>query len=183
VNGDLLALHFLSADVGYVSGNAGTLAKTLDGGAHWEVLTGPSRYDPVYAVRAVDEKVAYATGYAGVLVKTVDGGQTWSREATLTNSTLRSLFIVDAGTVFAAGGNGVILRSPDPATFLRAPETRSFVGPQVWSGRLYLSLSEAAKVAGSLYGLDGRRVSRSVSGAGAIQPKAQKRRQNQNGAE
>lgn len=93
-------------------------------------------------------------------MKTVDGGSTWSRETTLIRSTLRSLSILDAGTVFAAGDYGVVLRSPANASAIFAPDKAVVFRSQAGSGRLRLALPGAVRVSGRLYGLDGRALSR-----------------------
>jgi len=80
-------IQFVSPEVGFVSGDNATLAKTTDGGATWTpVLSGPR-------ARAGDNRtifegiafptpeVGWAVGSSGTVMTSTDGGNTWVKPA------------------------------------------------------------------------------------------------------
>jgi photosystem II stability/assembly factor-like uncharacterized protein len=152
----ICGLDFLDENTGYVCGWEALLAKTTDGGATWKPLTAPNSYDIVYSVKAWDDKLVFATGYGGVLVKSTDGGATWTREATATHANLTSISIVDASTVFAAGGFGTILKYEGSLSAL-APRLKAFRSrPVLIPGGLRLTLEAAGRASGRIFTLQGR---------------------------
>jgi len=77
VTTDLLAASAPSNDVCWVVGKSGTIVRTLDGGAHWQLVTPPSR-DNFVAIRATDSNNAMVFAANGPRFITHDGGVTWS---------------------------------------------------------------------------------------------------------
>lgn len=153
------SMHFLNASIGYISGNAGLLRKTLDGGAHWDSLPAPNWFDPVYAVRAVDEKTAYICGYWHML-KTTDGGSTWARETARSTSTLNAIAIVDGSTAYAAGAYGSIVKYTGRNVSI---SPRVGVFPLSWHihrGILHVDLPSAGRLTGRILDARGRTLSR-----------------------
>lgn len=157
---NLLSLHFLNPSAGYLSGNKGTLKKTRDGGATWDSLPPPNWWDPVYAVRALDEKTAYIAGYGGRILKTADGGTTWTRETSRTTSTMRSISIVDGTTAYAAGEFGTIVKySGQSAPIRPSGPWGSSLALRYLGGRLYADLPAAGPVSGRILTFQGRTLS------------------------
>lgn len=108
---DLNAVHFVSADVGYVAGASGTVLKTTDGGATWtDVSTGPSL--EINDLYFFDAEVGLVVGEEGQIGRTEDGGATWALVPSGTSQTLYSVsFSGDVGIIGA--GSQRILRSGD----------------------------------------------------------------------
>jgi len=77
VSTDLLAAASPSNDVCWMVGKSGTVIRTLDGGAHWQLITPPSRKNFV-AVTATDSNNASIVAANGARFSTRDGGVTWS---------------------------------------------------------------------------------------------------------
>lgn len=82
VDGDhFRAVHFPSANVGYIVGYAGTILKTTDGGKSWEKLRDGGNIWvsnlPFRAVFFVDEETGYLAGDGGLVWKTANGGEDW----------------------------------------------------------------------------------------------------------
>jgi photosystem II stability/assembly factor-like uncharacterized protein len=90
--GAIHAVHFADAMVGYMGGATNVIARTLDGGASWEQLTGPAARsaDTVTSIRTLDRNRAWIGYNSGHLYYTLDGGATW---------TLRSFAGSGAGSI------------------------------------------------------------------------------------
>lgn len=82
---DFRGLCVVSPKVAWVSGTAGTCARTTDGGKNWSVGTVPSAQKLDFRdVEAFGETTAYllsaGPGDASRIYKTVDGGKTWAMQ-------------------------------------------------------------------------------------------------------
>ncbi|MDX1421303.1 MAG: YCF48-related protein, partial [Rubricoccaceae bacterium] len=86
---DLNAVHFVSADVGYAVGDAGTVLKTLDGGLFWTDVS-PGGPD-LFGVHFFDASTGVVVGDGGAIGRTTDGGATWSRVPSGTSDPLYSV--------------------------------------------------------------------------------------------
>jgi photosystem II stability/assembly factor-like uncharacterized protein len=81
-NADFRGVCAVSAQVAWVSGTKGTVARTTDGGRTWSVLTMPGAAKLDFRdVEAFGATTAYllsaGPGEASRIYKTADGGQTW----------------------------------------------------------------------------------------------------------
>ena len=76
VTTDLLAAASPSNDVCWMAGKSGTIIRTLDGGAHWQLVSPPSRRN-FTAITATDSNNATVEAH-GARSSTRDGGVTWS---------------------------------------------------------------------------------------------------------
>lgn len=74
------AVFFPSKRVGYAVGYGGYVAKTVDGGKHWQSHDiGVS--SPLLGLYFFDEQRGLAVGEMGVVLRTGDGGKTWERSS------------------------------------------------------------------------------------------------------
>jgi photosystem II stability/assembly factor-like uncharacterized protein len=86
----LRAVNAVNASVAWASGNHGTYARTLDGGASWQVgeVPGASSLD-FRDVHALDAHTAWllsiGQGEQSRIYKTTDGGRSWKLQFTNTN--------------------------------------------------------------------------------------------------
>jgi photosystem II stability/assembly factor-like uncharacterized protein len=113
----LRSAYFVTPNIGWAAGQAGTIIKTVDGGAHWTPQLGG---DPqgagglIYDLRFVDQRHGFAvqTGGVGdpVLLRTVDG-QTWRASGTVPQH--RGDYIFTSPTVGFTSGRNVISRTRD----------------------------------------------------------------------
>jgi photosystem II stability/assembly factor-like uncharacterized protein len=113
----LRSVYFVTPKIGWAAGEAGTIIKTVDGGAHWTPQLGG---DPqgagglIYDLRFVDQRHGFAvqTGGVGdpVLLRTVDG-QTWRASGTVPQH--RGDYIFTSPTVGFTSGRNVISRTRD----------------------------------------------------------------------
>ena len=77
VMADLLAGSAPSNDVCWIVGRSGTILRTLDSGAHWQIVRAPSRND-FSLVTATDSNNATVSTIMDETYVTHDGGVTWS---------------------------------------------------------------------------------------------------------
>lgn len=85
----LESVYFVTTEVGWASGQAGTIIKTVDGGAHWAAQLGgdpQGEGSPIRDLRFVDQHHGFAVQSNGAgdqaLLRTVDG-QTWRSSGTI----------------------------------------------------------------------------------------------------
>jgi hypothetical protein len=77
VTTDLLAASAPSNDVCWIAGKSGTIVRTLDGGAHLQLIKPPAR-ENFTAISATDSNNAIVSAASGQRFITHDGGVTWS---------------------------------------------------------------------------------------------------------
>lgn len=110
----LRALVMVDDLVGVAVGDFGTTLRTSDGGVTWEDRTQLGTFLPDLHDLTVDgDGALLAVGSAPGVFRSTDGGASWDAVANPSSGTLRSLFRLDALTLFAAGDGGRIYRSDD----------------------------------------------------------------------
>ena len=91
----LRGISAVSADVAWASGREGTVLRTVDGGAHWQVMKVPGAEALDFRdVEGFDRDSAVVLsigpGEASRVYRTVDGGKTW--QLALQNHDARAFF-------------------------------------------------------------------------------------------
>ncbi len=120
-------LSVVKNDVVWVSGNKGTVGRSLDGGTSWQWMTVPGYENRDFRdVEAFDASTAVimAVGEPAIILQTVDGGKRW--KAVYTNDT-PGMFL-DA-MEFWNGQSGIVLGDPVGGKFFVA---RTFDGGSNW---------------------------------------------------
>ncbi|MDD3643455.1 MAG: YCF48-related protein [Candidatus Krumholzibacteria bacterium] len=86
-------IFFFDAGHGWVSGQLGTMIRTVDGGATWEA----ARVDnlDIRGISFVDADCGWACGNDGKIYRTLDGGLTWDRRIFTGTPQMDDLFAVD----------------------------------------------------------------------------------------
>ncbi len=117
IEGDFFnAIHFPTAQVGYITGLFGTILKTTDGGSSWKkIRKGSAVTRPKQKfkdIRFSDETNGYIVGDEGLFWKTNDGGKTWQVVENIPNTDLQSIFIKDQ-IGFIVGEQGKIFKFVD----------------------------------------------------------------------
>jgi photosystem II stability/assembly factor-like uncharacterized protein len=102
----------------WASGSNGTIVRTLDGGAHWQVSVIPEPADLDFRdVHGVDANTAYVLsageGEKSRIYKTTDGGTTWSLQ--FTNHEAKGFF---DGFAFWDANSGIAFSDPVDGRFL-----------------------------------------------------------------
>jgi photosystem II stability/assembly factor-like uncharacterized protein len=129
------AVSAVSRDTVWISGTGGTFARTVDGGASWQVGVVPGAEALEFRdVDAISGRVAYllsaGPGDQSRIYRTVDGGDTWSRQFTNQNDDAffdclafwdgkRGLAVSDA-----VQGSFIVLRTGDGQTWRALPSAR-----------------------------------------------------------
>ena len=105
----LWGVDFADDKNGFVVGEGGFAARTVDGGRTWTRLdTGTDKR--LRAVAAVDAKTAYFVGNDGIALGTNNGGETVVKLKTQTKKDLRAVSFLDERTGFAVGQTGTVLK-------------------------------------------------------------------------
>ena len=115
-----------------VAGEAGTLLRSLDGGASWERVATPYPGSFFGAVATADGSLLIF-GLRGNVFRSTDEGASWAAIATADNRTLMCGAATDDGTVVLAGAAGALLHSNDNGASFNAVPTE---GNRVYSGVL-----------------------------------------------
>ena len=106
-------INFADANTGFITGDAGTILKTSDGGNSWTSRYSATSY-PLYSISFPTLTEGFITGGLGTILKTTDGGETWVLKP---NGGLTSQFkCVDfpsPDTGFISTSDGLVLRSKD----------------------------------------------------------------------
>ena len=97
---DLMDLHFVSPDKGWVVGRGPTILKTVDGGKSWISQQANIEQD-IYSVFFVNENCGWAGGNKGAIIKTTDGGRKWNQCNSGTVYTVESLYFTDKNHGYA----------------------------------------------------------------------------------
>ncbi|HEX2489941.1 MAG TPA: YCF48-related protein [Blastocatellia bacterium] len=104
----LLRMYFANDQIGWAVGEAGTIQRTIDGGATWDLQEGPTR-KLLNDVAAIDESHAWAVGAGGTILRTVDGGRNWDEQSSGGAQALRAVHFVDSQRGWAVGAKGAII--------------------------------------------------------------------------
>src|SRR5205823_965190 len=106
----LSGAHFVSANEGWLVGEAGTILHTADGGTTWERQSAPSDSYLVH-VTCADARHCWVWGDRALL-RTADGGRRWEREAFEAECQPRSAQFLDPDRGYLACGAS-LLRTQD----------------------------------------------------------------------
>lgn len=105
----LTDVHFVSRDVGWVTGAAGTILGTTDGGKTWTAQLGgdpaATGEQTIGDLRFVSDKVGWATQVTGAhtnLLRTFDG-ESWAQQGTIAAHYKDYAFTSESDGVYASG--------------------------------------------------------------------------------
>ncbi len=109
---NLFGVDFVSASVGYVSGYAGTLLRTRDGGRTWQ-WSHAGVDELLRRMAFVDEEHGWAVGHRGSILNTEDGGESWAIQHQQAGVYLRDIAFFDRKQGWAVGHDATILVTGD----------------------------------------------------------------------
>lgn len=127
---NLLDVFFVSAEVGYASGEHSTLLKTTDGGATWTALAGGSPQssgEAIERLRFIDETHGWAV-QGHDLLRTNDG-ETWEPWGRFKAA--------HSDYVFLSESDGVALGYPEPGGIVPNHILRTEDGGKTWRSVLF----------------------------------------------
>jgi len=108
----LANVFFVNENTGYIAGENGRFAKTLNGGANWASYNISTNF-PVNTIHFFDENTGYIaspnynSSDSGCLKRTTDGGITWQNMRNIALEGIYKIYFLDNLTGWATGyGNG-----------------------------------------------------------------------------
>ncbi|MGI8699945.1 MAG: WD40/YVTN/BNR-like repeat-containing protein [Nocardioidaceae bacterium] len=112
------AVQLATVSTGWISGDAGALLKTTDGGATWRQQnplglygSGATFVDPSFASEQSGWVAAYVSSSEGFLLHTTDGGRTWVKQPVPVPAVTR--VVATPGGGVWVGGDGAVGHSTD----------------------------------------------------------------------
>ena len=69
-------LFFINAEEGWIVGQEGTIAHTIDGGVSWEIQYSNPKFS-FFNIVFIDDLTGWVVGSGGRILNTTDGGQNW----------------------------------------------------------------------------------------------------------
>ncbi len=109
---NLFGVDFVSPSIGYVTGYAGSLLRTRDGGLTWE-WSHVGEDELFRRVSFVDEKQGWIAGHRGTILHTDNGGDSWKVQHRLPGVYLRDTAFADSDHGWAVGHDATILSTDD----------------------------------------------------------------------
>jgi photosystem II stability/assembly factor-like uncharacterized protein len=101
--GTFNAIYFINNLEGWVVGDQGIIAKTINGGGSWTVQRIPGSGSSLFDVFFLNANEGWAVGANGTILHTINGGTTWTLEA----NGLTTAFLT--GVHFTSSTNGYIV--------------------------------------------------------------------------
>jgi len=109
---NLFGVDFVSPSVGYVSGYAGSLLRTRDGGQTWE-WSQVGVDELLRRVVFVNETQGWVVGHRGTILHTDNGGNSWHVQHRVPGIYLRDIAFADSKHGWAVGHEATILHTDD----------------------------------------------------------------------
>ncbi len=97
-------------NIGYVTGAAGRLVKTTDGGATWNQLT-IGFFNYLFDMELTGDSTAYVCSSQGFISKSTNLGETWSTLNTNTSAYFHDLNFLTDSIGFAVGDQGAVYKT------------------------------------------------------------------------
>ncbi len=110
-------VFFLNNQTGWCAGSNGQIHKTIDGGAHWELVYNSNYY--IRCLEFVDDSVGYAGTLNNKFLRSTDGGLTWvdlAASITPSPAAVCGISIVDSLYAYAVGAwdtPAILLKTTD----------------------------------------------------------------------
>jgi|GEM_PF-2243317 len=102
-------IFFLSPSIGYVVGNRGLVAKTIDGGFNWVILYQSWEFK-FKAVHFITPTWGYAVGETSLLYKTTNGGVQWTNQSLSSMQYLNDVKFFNDTLGYVVGNFGYIYK-------------------------------------------------------------------------
>lgn len=115
-SGTTASLHgvFFIGSTGWAVGDAGTIVRTTDAGAHWSRVTATGTSFSLNGVWFTSLSEGWAVGQSGTVLRSTNGGVTWARLGNVgQGETLTDVHFATRDTGWVVGANGLVLRTFD----------------------------------------------------------------------
>ena len=109
---NLIDVHFVSNDEGWIVGTEGLIMHTVDGGDNWETQhSNPD--ESLWSIFFIDEEKGWTCGWSSIY-QTDDGGETWSLQNTpYIMGDLTDVFFINPDTGWIVGTYQIVLKTTD----------------------------------------------------------------------
>jgi len=107
----IFAVHFKDNKTGWVVGNQGLIATTIDGGQTWKRGEAVTK-NALYALAFADDE-GWVVGQEGTILHSEDGGKHWKKQKSNTEFSLMGVSFLDKQRGVATGETGVVLHTED----------------------------------------------------------------------
>ena len=112
---DLLAVDFITSDLGIAVGKGGIIIRTTNGGSSWQAVA-PVTSSDLYDVKFVNQQTVFAAGWGATVsaevLRSLDGGLSWAiTELSESNGSAEAL-AAGSGNVIYVGGLNFIINTP-----------------------------------------------------------------------
>ncbi len=118
------SIIFVSAQIGIVVGDNGTILRSGNAGLTWTAVESSSS-NSLRAITAIDAKQLVAVGLNGTILRSDNAGLTWAVVESNTANSLNAITAVDNQRLVAVGRNGTILRSNNAGGVWTAVESNT----------------------------------------------------------
>jgi len=109
----LTAIHFVSRTTGWVTGLAGRIERTDDGGLSWRVQRNERESEALNGVFFFDDRRGWVVGGNGLALRTTNGGETWAQTNIGRVEDLWAVGFSSSERGWIIGENGLILATTD----------------------------------------------------------------------
>jgi len=115
---NLNAIYFLDNLTGFVVGHDVTIAKTLDGGVSWNILSeynksiakGIGKSVELNDIKFLNSNTGWTIGDDGKIFSTTDCGNTWLEDKCPGYKELNELYIFDEYNIWISASNGTLFK-------------------------------------------------------------------------
>lgn len=97
-----MAMYMVHPDTVYMSGNDGTIIKTVNGGANWTTVFTEATLQ-LWGLYFTNSFTGYTSGSSGRIMKTTNAGVNWVNLASPTATSLNSIYFLNENTGFISG--------------------------------------------------------------------------------
>lgn len=113
-------VFFINKDKGFVVGDEGLVATTLDGGRSWKDTSFSGTFSSrLNCVTFIDDSLGFISGGSNALFRTKNGGRTWEKiniDFIGFNVDVKKVKFLNTLTGFAVGDNGLCIKTTDGGT-------------------------------------------------------------------
>jgi photosystem II stability/assembly factor-like uncharacterized protein len=145
----LTTIHFVNRTTGWVTGLAGRIERTDDGGLSWKVQRNEREGEPLNGMFFIDERRGWVVGGSGLVLRTTNGGETWTQTNTGRIEDLWAVRFSSSEHGWIVGENGLILATTDGGNTW-APQTsqtsRALLGLTITPSNVAIAVGEAGTI-------------------------------------
>lgn len=110
-------IYFLDREDWWISGEGGTILRTIDSGINWERQISDAKLDPTNCIHFVDDSIGWAVTDYGNVLNTKDGGKSWIEQSISGENLFTEVFFIDEDIGWVVGfqpyeyGTGVVFKT------------------------------------------------------------------------